>query len=77
VRKRSDRVVSLGVFVDEQFLDRVDREILRWGLDRQGVVRDAITACVLGPSSLGSLYPRGRQFSSPESRKNVRKPGVG
>ncbi len=50
------RLVSLGVFVDERFLDRVDRECLRWGLESAGVIRDAVAACVLGPVGLKRLY---------------------
>ncbi len=62
------RLVSLGVFVDERFLDRVYRECLRWGLEPVGVIRDAVTACVLGPVGLKRLYGV-QQITSPEIKK--------
>jgi hypothetical protein len=46
------------------WLDRLDRECLRWGVPRSQVIVDAVTRYALGPEGLKALYGPDRKISS-------------
>ncbi len=50
------------------WLERLERECVRWGIPRSRVIVDAVTRCAFGPKGLATMYSSRLRTQAPLER---------